>query len=524
MAPTIRLARPRELDDDEAAIFAFTVVEREPDADVPDGELAWWDLRTHKKTRAIEIAEGYHALALSPDGLTAAVGIGGGFQLVDAASGRVRTASKALGDEPQWLLFSPDGETVVSTGFDGAVTVWDAESATPSETLRGHSASVRQPVFSPDGATLYTASDDGTAIAWDLDGSRRLGRPFRFTDDPAPDPPFDRHPGTFSPDGRLIAVGLAKRGIQLWSATDLAQKGAPLLQTGGEVKALAFSAGGRALAAVTRDGMATVWDVKTRSRRNGPFSVDALQATGVNFSADGTMLATAGSEGVRLWDAVTGTEQGRLGDGSPADDVAFSPTGDTVAVVRDGWFAGDFQSGTGKAVLEIWDVAERSRIVTRRINAGVPDTEEGLGYTLAFSPDGRLLATAGDDPLVRLWDVRTGRVVRELEQNVGEVLRLEFSPDGRTLAISGKPDVSLWDVATGTRMARLSGGSRRAMLDLSRDGRRLLMTNADGRGAVWDVDPESWLRRACTLANRTLTKEEWESFLPGRSYAPACTD
>jgi WD40 repeat protein len=492
----------------------------------PDGELAWWDVRTHKKTRAIEVADGYHAFALSPDGLTAAVGIGGGLQLVDARSGEVRTASRALAEEPQWLLFSPDSETVVSTGFDGAVTVWDVASATPRETLRGHSAPVGQPVFSPDGATLYTASDDGTVIAWDLDGSRRLGRPFSFTHDRAPDPLFDRHPGSFSPDGRLIAVGLARRGIQLWSTTDLAGAGAPLLQTGGEVKALAFGQGGRALAAVTRNGTASVWDVKARSLRIGPFRVDASQALGVSFSRDGTMLATAGSKGVTLWDAVTGAARGRLGEASAADDVAFSPTAPIVAFVRDAWLAGDNPGGigTGEAVAEIWDVGRRTRIATLHINAGAPDRDEGLGYTLAFSPDGRLLVTAGDDPFVRIWEVTTGRLVRELGQNVGGVLRLEFSPDGRTLAISGKPDASLWDGATGTQVGRLSGGSRRAMLDLTGDGRHLLITSADGRGAVWDIDADSWKRRACALANRTLTREEWTEFLPGRSYEPACQD
>jgi WD40 repeat protein len=133
-----------------------------------------------------------------------------------------------------------------------------------------------------------------------------------------------------------------------------------------------------------------------------------------------------------------------------------------------------------------------------------------------------MLATAGDDPLVRLWDVRTGRLIREFEQNVGGVLRLEFSPDGRILAISGKPDASLWDVATGTQVGRLSGGSRKAMLDFSLDGRHLLVTNGNGQGAVWDIDPASWARRACALANRTLSREEWEKFLPGRPYEPTC--
>ena len=65
-------------------------------------------------------------------------------------------------------------------------------------------------------------------------------------------------------------------------------------------------------------------------------------------------------------------------------------------------------------------------------------------------------------------------------------------------------------------------GSRRADIDFSPDGRELLMTAADGRGAIWDVDPMSWAQRACRLANRTLTPEEWEEFLPGRPYEPAC--
>jgi hypothetical protein len=79
-------------------------------------------------------------------------------------------------------------------------------------------------------------------------------------------------------------------------------------------------------------------------------------------------------------------------------------------------------------------------------------------------------------------------------------------------------------VATGAKIGpRLGVGSREAMLDLSPDGRRLLMTNGDGRGAIWDVDPQSWARRACTLTNRTLTRAEWEEFLPGRPYEPACT-
>ena len=149
-----------------------------------DGELARWDLRSRKKTRTWKIETGTApALAVSPDGFTAAVGITHGMQLVDLRSGAMRTATGDLAGSPNRVLFSPDGKMVVSTSRDTTVTRWDVESAAPLETLRGHSSFVQQPVFSPDGETLYTVSHDGTAIAWDLTGDRRLGRPFTFTHD-----------------------------------------------------------------------------------------------------------------------------------------------------------------------------------------------------------------------------------------------------------------------------------------------------------------------------------------------------
>ena len=478
------------------------------------GTLTWWDLESRDKTRTVEIAEGYRALAISPDGRTAAIGLDDGIQLLDVRTGATRESRGTLASNPIWLLFSPDGKTIVSTSRDGSVSIWDAGTLIPRETLRGHADSAWQPVFSLDGKTLYTASADGTAIAWDISGERRFGRHFRFTDDRGPWKWPDRHPGKFSPDGRLIAVGLNNEGIGLRDATTLVPAGAALLETGGEVTGLTFSADGQLLAAVTGNGMATIWDVRSRSLRRGPFRVD-FGAVGVSISADGKMLATAGIGGAKLWDVATGAPLGRIGAGSPAGDVAFSPTEPLLAFVREGWR----QSGGGDT--EIWDVARRSRIAAIDI-----DSTWVLGWTIAFSPDGRLVATSGIDWLVHIWDAHTGKLVRELEQNVGNaVWALDFSPDSSIIVISGGDGfASLWDVATGAKIGqRLAVGSREAMLDVSPDGRRLLMTNGDGRGAVWDIDPASWAKRACTLANRALTRKEWEEFLPGRPYEPACT-
>ena len=285
--------------------------------------------------------------------------------------------------------------------------------------------------------------------------------------------------------------------------------GPPLLETGGEVWALAFSPDGRKLAAVTVQGQATLWDVESRSLVWGPFTVAQGAVVGVSISADGKMLATAGPDGVTLWDMASGDLLDTIGDvGVPAGDVVFSRAGSTLAFVHE--HGGD---------AEVWDVAERSRI------AKLPVGTDFVYYAIALSPDGRAVATGAlDDPLVRVWDVHTQKLIRELDQGSAGSLTLDFSADGRTLAVSGfEPVASLWDVGTGVRIGpTLTAGSRRAEIDMSPDGRRLLLTHADGRGAVWDVDPDSWTRRACTLANRTLTRAEWEEFLPGRSYEPAC--
>jgi WD40 repeat protein/tRNA A-37 threonylcarbamoyl transferase component Bud32 len=490
--------------------FALTADDRSLITASEDGEFAWWDLRSRKRTRTLKIGTGLHALAVSPDGLTAAVGIERGVQLVDLRSGTVRTATGGFTGRPNWALFSPDGETLVSTNVEGTVTLWDVESGTPGETLRGHSNDVQQPVFSPDGETLYTVSNDGTAIAWDLTGDRTLGRPFTFTHDRAFSAAgYDGHPGEFSPDGGLIAVGLKEEGIALWDAHELTPVGAPLLETDGEVKTLAFSPDGQTLAAVTSPGGSlTLWDVGSRSRLHGPLSAGSGDLlVGVGFSPNGATLATtSGQFGVQLWDVATGAGLGEIGIASDAHDLAFSAAGATIAFAR-----------PGRGGAEVWDVATRTSIATVD---GTPFTE----FSVALSPDGQMLAVGGFGRVVRLWNVRTGKLVHELDQGGNGAFTLEFSLDGRTLAVSGfEPVASLWDVGTGTQIGpQLTAGDRRTMIDLSPDGRHLLETHGNGQGAVWDVDPESWARRACDLANRTLTREEWEEFLTGRPYEPAC--
>jgi WD40 repeat protein len=433
---------------------------------------------------------------------------------VDVETGQVRRPSRGvLSGAPTWIVFSPDGVTIVSTSLDGAVTLWDPTSATPVQTLRAHTDSAHQAVFSPDGETLYAVGHDGKAFAWDMSGARGLDTRFRFTSDGAFDA-YDRHPARFSPDGRLIATSLEDRGIALRDADTLTPLGERLVNTGGPVKALAFTPDGRTLGAVTQNGLATLWDVALRSLIHGPFAItpEGEPEIGASFSADGTLFATTSPDGAMLWDTATGSALGSVGAGS-IGDVAFSPVGTAFAFVH-----------ADSAIAEVWDTARRARLATLQ-PPPTDDASQDLGYAVAFSPDGRTVASSGLGHPLLGWDVPTQTLVRELEQGGAGVLTLDFGPDGTLLAVSGwEPVAALWDVPTATRIGpTLKAGDRRAQVDVSPDGRRLLLTHGDGQGAVWDIDPESWKQRACSIANRTLTPEEWARFLPNRPYEPACT-
>ena len=362
----------------------------------------------------------------------------------------MRSATGVLTARPNWLVFSHDGGTlVVSTSSDGTVTLWDARSATRLQTLRGHSAAVQQPVFSPDGAVLYTVAHDGTAIAWDV--TRRLGSraALHVHARPRAPPrirPASRHvqprwPGSRARDqatgDRALGCGDLETGRPR-AAGDGRRGEGPRLRP-----RRAHARGGVREGSRNRLGCRT--PIAAVCTTPGLRRLCLRREHQPRRHAPGHGRR---SEGVLLWDLRTGARLGRVGDGESTPGTSHSvPMGP----------ASPSSAGSGGRSRSGSSPGARGSATLQPLLLGI------WGYALAFSPDGRTLASGGILTDVYLWDVRTRRLLRKLEQGSAGVLGLDFSPDGRLLAVAGQePVASLWDVATGARIGpTLTAGDRR---------------------------------------------------------------
>jgi WD40 repeat protein len=448
--------------------------------------------------------------ALRPtDGRTLALGLDtGAVELLDLSTGRRRRLGQA-GDHIGAVAFSPDGTTLATGGIEGKVMVLDVASGQVRETLEGHegrigAAGLR---FSLHGDALYSAGPS-SVIAWDLAGSDRLGRRFSFASTPTP-PTF-----AISPDGSLLATpdGKGSDQIALRDLRSLKQPRRPLAPGIGRILAIAFGPDGKRLAVggERADSAPVLVDVASGAvtrRMTGGHDGGFIS---VAFDPKGQRLLTGGHDRRAIvWEVETGKQL--LALRHPGDDdlddtaAAWSPDGTMVATA----------GGAGQVV--VWRVPDGKQLATFQADPlWVP--------SVAFSPDGSLIAAGGYvDKQVTLWDVATHKLVGRLPHPT-LLARLAFDPGGKTLAtVTGHGTARLWDVASRRQIGlTLPGPSVFANVGFDPNGTQLVTMYEDGTGLVWDVDPDRWKQRACSVASRSLTREEWEELLPERSFQPAC--
>jgi WD40 repeat protein len=467
-------------------------------------------------------------LAFTSDGRTLALGSRRGILLWDVARGRplrppLRDASTGpVTTNVTSLAFSPNGKALAeSTG--AGITLWTAGDPPLSEKLETDSDVVEM-VFNPDGQALASADEKGTITLWDL-GERhsatltpltfvaRLRTPLTQEDET---PSGGAHAFALSPDGKTLAVGGGEGTVVLWDVDRRRPLDRPLRGHSSSVEALAFSPDGETLASGADNDAIIVWDVERRRPLGPPLTGDDLFLRSLAFSPDGKTLASSSwGNTIVLWDVERRRrlEPPLRGHDAFVNSVAFSPDGKTLA------------SGSDDDSIILWDI-ERGQPLDAPLRRHA-ESVEGSILSVAFGPDGRMLASGTDDGQVVFWDVQRRRLLGAPVTGPGgdDLETIGFSPDGKTLASgSGGGTITLWDTATrrplGPPLTTLGGWGG---LAFSRDGKTLFTGSHDDFISAWDVGLAAWKREACALANRNLTKGEWNQFIGSvRPYERTC--
>ncbi|PWT85856.1 MAG: hypothetical protein C5B57_02150, partial [Blastocatellia bacterium] len=467
-----RLTAPLKLHTDNVFSVAFRKGDKILASGSADKTIRLWNVETGEPAaQPLRLDADVHSVSFSPDGkLLASAGADGVVRLWDVVeipgSPLQLTQRAVLGghDGPVYMVaFSPDGRLVGSAGADKTVRLWDVRTQTVSATLKGHRGAVWSLAFSPDGRSLASGDDDSKITLWDV-ATRRTQSTLRAHKAAVFNVAFSPSStklASVDVDGRILLWDIAGRAYLLNG-----QQPAHRELTGykSNVYGMAFSpaANGDVIVTGTEDGNIIRWDDPSRKWLGQGIKLDApvhvvafgpdnkMMATATDTSKTTTTTAASATTGdtIVLWNVTDGNlaspvpQQPFLeGHVGRITGLAFSPDGRRLA------------SASLDGTVRRWTVA------TSRPEGLPLIGHRGAVNGVAFHPDGKIIASCGEDGVIILWDAASGKELPggRLSLSNGEVGSLAFAPDKMTLA-SGGPNgtVVFWDLSSRRRIGDLT--------------------------------------------------------------------
>jgi WD40 repeat protein len=428
--------------------------------------------------------------AFSPDGKTVLTGGPGSARFWEANTGKPAGTPLRYRGLAEALAFSPDGRVVLTASrhehleqFE--VRPWRVETGEPLGPPLRQEDSLAAMTFRPDGKTFLTATAAPVAGRWAV----RLWEPalgLSLGATPDDDPLAETRgnsapvPVAFSPDGKVFATPLFKHAARLWDAATCKPVGPDLAHTS-HVAALAFGPDGKTLLTWSEDKKLWQWDVTTGKLIGRHLLATKDEGWQATFSPDRRTLLTRGVQSARLWDAATGKPLGgvlqplgKVQDFYEETVEAFSPDGRMVLT-----------AGPDGGCL-LWDAATGKPL-------GVPLRPAGPILTATFSPTGKVVLSAGFDAGLRgqaqLWEPVTGQKVGTPLTHRRPVTAVAFSPDGKMILTGSRDGTArLWDTATGKPAhPPLAHQSPVILVAFSPDGKTALTASKDQTAQLWDV-------------------------------------
>jgi WD40 repeat protein len=389
--------------------------------------------------------------------------------------------------------FDRDGRRVVSASADHSARVWDVARAATTAVLP-HAVEVQNAAFSPDGRRVATAAVDGTARIWDARGG---GRPVRIRADGQ-----SVYSVRFSADGRRLLSAGEDGVLRLWDVRSGRALGELKGHRGRALQA-SFVPGGGSVVSAGEDGVLRRWAPPDDA------VILAPGVSGARVSPDGRSVVSGGLDGgVRVLDLRSGTARDLAGHGD-ASVARFSSDGRRVVSASiDGSvrISDPARGGSTEVPAGSWQKfaiaydARRDRIAlggprphnviqssdgTRRI---VLRGHSARVYDLAFSRDGRLLASASEDGTARIWNAHTGALLRTLRGHRERVTSVAFSTDGRRVVTAGADGtVRVWHLDGGAPVIMRGHDGVVTSATFSADGTRVVSAGQDGTVRVWDA-------------------------------------